>query len=91
MAGRSLTPEAVVVTLQFAFESIGLHRVEISIIPRNHASLRVVEKLTIRCEGVAERLLEIDGEWEDHARFAMTAEEWNVRRAELLSTWLARS
>ncbi len=35
MAGRGLVPEAVVVTLRFAFEAISLHRVEISIIPRN--------------------------------------------------------
>ena len=35
MAGRGLVPEAVVVTLRFAFEAISLHRVEIAIIPRN--------------------------------------------------------
>ena len=83
-------PEAVVVTLHFAFEAIVLHRVEISIIPRNRASRRVVEKLGLRMEGVAERFLEIDGVWEDHVRFAMTAEEWQVRRRELLWVWLGR-
>ena len=41
-------------------------------------------------EGVAERFLEIDGVWEDHVRFAMTAEEWQVRRRELLWVWLGR-
>ena len=87
-AGQGLVPEAVVVTLQFAFESLGLHRVEISIIPRNQASRRVVEKLGIRMEGVAERFLEIDGNWEDHARYGITSEEWVLRRGELLSAWL---
>ena len=48
-------------TLRFAFEALDLHRVEISIIPRNRASRRVVEKLGLREEGVAERFLEIDG------------------------------
>lgn len=90
-AGQRLVPEAVVLTLQFAFESIGLHRVEISIIPRNHASRRVVEKIGIRMEGIAERFLEIDGTWEDHARYAITAEEWHARRAELLWNWLGRA
>jgi ribosomal-protein-alanine N-acetyltransferase len=90
LAGRGYVPEAVVMTLHFAFEAITLHRVEISIIPRNHSSLRVVEKLGLRMEGVAERFLEIDGEWEDHARFAMTAEEWQTRRRELLWVWLGR-
>jgi ribosomal-protein-alanine N-acetyltransferase len=90
MAGQSLVPEAVVVTLRFCFEVANLHRIEISIIPRNRASRRVVEKLGIRFEGVAERFLEIDGAWEDHARFAITSEEWQVRRSELTEAWLTR-
>lgn len=88
MAGRGYTPEAVVVVLAFAFDTIALHRVEVSIIPRNHASLRVVEKLGIRAEGIARKYLEIDGEWEDHAKFAMTVEEWHARRAQLLRDWI---
>jgi ribosomal-protein-alanine N-acetyltransferase len=48
----------------------------------------VVEKLGIRCEGLAERYLEIDGRWEDHLRFAITSEEWEERRAELTAGWL---
>ena len=54
------------------------------------ASRRVVEKLGLRMEGIAERFLEIDGVWEDHARFAITTEEWATRRGELLWTWLGR-
>jgi ribosomal-protein-alanine N-acetyltransferase len=88
MAGRGFVPEAVVVALRFAFETISLHRVEISIIPRNRASRRVVEKLGIREEGIAERFLEIDGVWEDHVRYAVTSEEWEARGAELTAEWL---
>jgi ribosomal-protein-alanine N-acetyltransferase len=88
VAGQGLMPEAVVTVLQYAFDSLRLHRVEINIIPRNGASRRVVEKLGLRCEGVAERYLEIDGAWEDHARYAITAEEWADRAPELVSTWL---
>jgi ribosomal-protein-alanine N-acetyltransferase len=90
VAGQGYVPEAVVMVLHFAFEALGLHRVEISIIPRNMASRRVVEKLGLRMEGIAERFLEIDGVWEDHARFAITTEEWATRRGELLWTWLGR-
>jgi len=42
LAGQGLVPEAVVVMLQFAFETLRLHRVEVAIIPRNAASRRVV-------------------------------------------------
>ncbi|MDA8314833.1 MAG: GNAT family protein [Actinomycetota bacterium] len=89
LAGHGYVPEAVVVVLAFAFDSIALHRVEISIIPRNHASLRVVEKLGLRSEGIARRYLEIDGEWEDHAKFAITSEEWNGRRDKLIAEWVS--
>ena len=61
----------------------GLHRLEISIIPRNQPSRRVVEKLGIRYEGLAEGYLQIAGAWEDHMRFGITAEEWEIRREEL--------
>jgi len=87
-AGQGYMPESVVVMLRFAFEELRLHRVQISIIPRNKPSRRVVEKLAIRDEGVALRYLEINGVWEDHIRYAITAEEWEERREELLRAWV---
>jgi ribosomal-protein-alanine N-acetyltransferase len=47
-----------------------------------------MEKLEIRDEGTALRFLEINGIWEDHVRYAITAEEWNERRDELAQHWL---
>jgi [ribosomal protein S5]-alanine N-acetyltransferase len=91
LAGAGYIPEAVVVVLQFAFETLRLHRIEVAIIPRNTASRRVVEKLGLRNEGVALGFLEINGEWEDHVRYAMTAEEWTVRGRELRTRWLRRA
>lgn len=87
-AGHGYVPEAVVACLRFAFAELALHRVEICIIPRNVPSRRVVEKLDIRLEGIAERLLCIDGAWEDHARYAITSEEWSQRGASLSEAWL---
>ncbi|HVM09730.1 MAG TPA: GNAT family protein [Acidimicrobiales bacterium] len=88
LAGNGYTPESVVVVLKFAFEELGLHRVQISIIPRNAKSRRVVEKLDLRNEGTAIRYLQINGVWEDHMRFAMTSEEWTERREALLDGWV---
>lgn len=87
-AGHGYTPEAVVLVARYAFEELDLHRIQISIVPRNAASRRVVEKLGIRSEGVAERYLEINGVWEDHIRFAMTAEDWEERGPDLVRQWL---
>jgi len=87
-AGNGYTPEALVAVARLAFDELRLHRVQIAIIPRNTASRRVVEKLGVREEGVAERYLEINGIWEDHVRYAVTAEEWDERGARLCSDWL---
>jgi ribosomal-protein-alanine N-acetyltransferase len=87
-AGNGYIPEGLVVLFQYAFETLRLHRLQIAIIPRNHASRRVVAKLGLREEGVAQRYLEINGVWEDHVRFAITSEEWQQRRAELAPQWI---
>jgi ribosomal-protein-alanine N-acetyltransferase len=87
-AGRGYVPEACVVLFRFAFEELGLHRLQISIIPRNRASRRVAQKLWLRGEGIALRYLEIDGRWEDHVRYAITVEEWHERRDRYLRQWL---
>lgn len=87
-AGNSYMSEAVVLVAQYAFEDLHLHRLEICIIPRNRNSRRVVEKLGIREEGLAERFLEINGVWEDHVRYGITLEEWLDRRDSLVADWL---
>ena len=89
VGGNGYTPEALVVAARFAFEELRLHRLQVSIVPRNSASLRVVAKLGLRYEGLAERYVEINGVWEDHYRFAMTEEEWRVRAPELVARWIA--
>jgi ribosomal-protein-alanine N-acetyltransferase len=87
-AGQGYTPEALVVVSRFCFEELRLHRIQIAIIPRNRSSHRVVEKLALRNEGTALRYLEINGVWEDHVRYAITAEEWDERADELLKQWV---
>ena len=87
-AGQGLVAEGVVVVAEFAFEQLLLHRLEICIVPRNHNSRRVMEKLAIREEGVAVRALEINGTWEDHVRYGLTLEEWRQRRNEMTIEWL---
>jgi len=87
-AGHAYTSEAVVVLAAHAFERLQLHRLEICIVPRNTNSRRVVDKLALRNEGVAERYLEINGTWEDHVRYAITTEEWDERADELRTAWI---
>jgi [ribosomal protein S5]-alanine N-acetyltransferase len=75
VAGRGIMPTAVAMATDHCFREVGLHRVEVNIRPENTASLRVVEKLGFRSEGLRERYLHIDGDWRDHLTFALCAED----------------
>lgn len=74
-AGQGATPTAVALVADHCFRALGLHRVEICIRPENAPSLRVVEKLGFRYEGLRRRYIHIDGGWRDHFAFALTAED----------------
>lgn len=82
VAGNGFMPESVALVMRFAFETISLHRIQISIIPRNFSSRRVVEKLKLRLEGLSLKYLEINGVWEDHVHYAATQEEWSGLKSE---------
>ncbi len=73
---RGYMTDALHLTLRHAFRTLRLHRVEANIQPRNAASIALVRRCGFRLEGTARSLLQIAGRWEDHQRWAITAEEW---------------
>jgi ribosomal-protein-alanine N-acetyltransferase len=75
VAGRGVTPAAVAMATDYCFHVLGLHRIEIAIRPENTASLRVVEKLGFRYEGLRRRYIHINGDWRDHFAFALVRED----------------
>lgn len=74
-AGRGAMTAAVAMVSDYLFEVVGLHRVEINIRPENAASLRIVEKIGFRYEGLKRRYIHINGDWRDHYVFALTQDE----------------
>ncbi|MDP5107770.1 MAG: GNAT family N-acetyltransferase [Candidatus Nanopelagicales bacterium] len=76
-AGRGYTPLAVAMAIDHCFQVLNLHRIEITIRPENLKSLRVVEKLGLRSEGLRPKYLHIDGDWRDHLVFAINKDEYN--------------
>ncbi|MBU4465670.1 MAG: GNAT family N-acetyltransferase [Actinobacteria bacterium] len=74
-AGRNITPISVALATDICFRELRLHRMEICIRPENHASLRVVEKLGFRYEGLRRRYIHINGDWRDHYSFALVRED----------------
>ena len=57
---------AVGMLTKYAFEELGLHRIEANVMPKNKASLRVLEKNHFINEGLSKYYLNINGVWEDH-------------------------
>lgn len=74
--GHGYTTEAVRMTLRFAFNELGLHRIQAGTMLQNFGSQRVLEKAGFRREGISLRYLHINGKWEDHYMFAITSEEF---------------
>jgi ribosomal-protein-alanine N-acetyltransferase len=75
--GRGYATAAVMLVVHKAFEELNLHRLQAGVMPRNERSIRVLEKAGFRREGLAQRYLKINGQWEDHALFAITVEDLN--------------
>ena len=87
VAGLGITPTAVALAMDYMFNAVGLHRVEIAIRPENGASIRVVQKLGLRYEGLKKNYIHINGDWRDHYIFALTIEE--VKDG-VLNRWLQK-
>lgn len=76
---QGYTREAGLAVLEFAFEELGLHRLEASCLPENTASQGVLQQLGFRLEGCARGYLRIDGEWRDHYVFGLLREDFKGR------------
>lgn len=75
VAGKGIMPISVALAIDYMFNVVGLHRIEIDIRPENAASLRVVEKLGLRFEGTKKGFIHINNAWRDHSVFAITYDE----------------
>lgn len=62
--------------LSYAFNELGLHRVDASTFDSNEASRRVLEKLGFTEEGRSRRKALVDGKWTDMVRFGLLSDEW---------------
>lgn len=73
--GRGIATAAVGLTVEWAFRTAHLHRVEAGTLVDNLRSQAVLRRNGFSPLGVSRRHLHIAGEWRDHLLFARTVED----------------
>jgi ribosomal-protein-alanine N-acetyltransferase len=72
--GRGYTTAAVSLAVEFAFNELHLHRIEAGVMLSNIGSMRVLEKAGFHKEGIEQKGVKINGQWEDHQIFAILSD-----------------
>lgn len=72
-AGQGLMREALLLVVDYAFESLLLHRVEAACIPENARSIGLLEKAGFQREGLLRSYLRINNMWQDHYLYSLIA------------------
>ena len=79
-SGQGYMTEGLDLVLRDGFRVLKLHRIEANIQPSNAASIAIVKRLGFRLEGYSPRYLKVCGQWRDHERWVILAEEWRRNR-----------
>lgn len=79
--GRGYLAEALPALLAFAFDALGLHRVEADADPRNARSIRVLERAGFRREGYLRERYHLAGEVQDAVMYGLLRHEWDAPAA----------
>jgi ribosomal-protein-alanine N-acetyltransferase len=70
-AGQGLMASAVRAIIDHAFGALALRRIEAACLPHNERSIRLLEHIGFRKEGIARAYLQIAGRWQDHLFYAL--------------------
>lgn len=73
--GRGVATAAALRATRYAFDVLGLHRVEAGTLVHNIGSQRVLERAGFARFGLAPRLVRIAGSWQDHVVFQRLSDD----------------
>lgn len=82
--GKGLVTRAVTAMLDYAFTTLGLHRIALQAEVSNEKSIAVAKRLGFTPEGVRRAAGLNHGQYVDMAAFSMLAEEWSRLREQAL-------
>lgn len=78
-AGKGYMSEALALVIPFAFQHLGLHRLEAACIPNNIRSISLLEKAGFQQEGLLRSYLKINGNWQDHILLSLLeSDKYNI-------------
>lgn len=81
MQGHGYGLEAAKALLRVGFEELGLHRIMAAADPRNEPSVRLMERLGLRREGILRHVM-FKEEWLDDVVYSILEEEWRAQDAD---------
>jgi ribosomal-protein-serine acetyltransferase len=67
--------EAANAAVEFAFSRMAMHRIRCAAATDNFPSLRVIQRLGFRFEGIARQAELVQSRWLDHAVFAKLSQD----------------
>jgi RimJ/RimL family protein N-acetyltransferase len=74
--GRGYGHEAISLMLQFAFDELNLHRVQLTVFSYNAQAIQLYERLGFRREGIMREALHRDGARHDVFLYGLLRHEW---------------
>ncbi len=75
--GRGFCKEALTEGIRVMFEDLGLHKIDAIVLPRNDASIAILEGLGFKREGLLRDKIKLNGKWEDHYAYSLLESEFN--------------
>jgi ribosomal-protein-alanine N-acetyltransferase len=76
--GQGIMTEALTGVIDYAFEHLGLHRLEADTDPDNAGSLALLNKLGFIEEGLFRERWNVYGEWRDSVMFGLLRDDWQA-------------
>jgi len=77
--GAGIFQEAAELVMEFAFETVGAHRLEARAALRNSRGNGALRKIGAKQEGILRKSFQRNGEYLDQALWAVLGEDWQAK------------